>query len=115
MDMNLNNDKLFALAVEMIRGKRYTSLEIAAALEHAAVGNLKNARDIIYDAEKYIRELDAAAEVAAIEAFRRGETSLEVEKKLRALGFHSWDAGCLAAVCAEKAAKELAVETASDK
>ena len=51
---------------------------------------------------------------AAVEAFKRGETQLDVERKLRALGFQSFDAECVAGRAAAKAEVELALETKSE-
>jgi hypothetical protein len=109
--MNNEYDKeLFSLAVQLIRGRRHNSLEVEAELEKAAISPLKNARDILYDAEKYVKETDEAAFECAVEAFKQGQSHFEVSKKLIKCGMHPWDSDVLASRAKERAEKELAEE-----
>lgn len=60
-------------------------------------------RQIVGEAGGYVQKLQEQAFDASVEAFRRGETRIEVEAKLRKLGFHSWDAMTLAGRAQQKA------------
>jgi len=105
---NEYDTELFNLAVSLIRkGTRY--VELISKLETAAIGN-PDVRDVISAADKYVKEMQTKSFEAAVEAFKRGETQLAVERKLRALGFQSWDAMTVAGRAQEKAAAELAEE-----
>jgi hypothetical protein len=111
--MSHENDELFSLAVKMLREGRHSSLQVIDAVEYAATGNF-DAREIVYKAQTYLTELQTKAFDAAVEAFRRGETQLEVEKKLRALGFQSWDASVVAGRAIAKALAEETQNAADD-
>ena len=100
---------LFDIAVKMIR-RGESSLDIEAALEAEGPTGGSDLRLIIFEAGKYVTEMQTKSFEATVEAFRQGETNLEVEKKLRALGFHSWDAMVVAERAARAAKAELAQE-----
>jgi hypothetical protein len=86
----MNMSEPFNEAVRLLqRGEK--SIEIIASLEDM-LGLDKPAWEILAEAGAYLKELQNRAFDEAIDAFKRGESSLDVEKKLRALGFHSWDA-----------------------
>jgi hypothetical protein len=106
--MNYENDEMFALAVQLIRGGTgYVNL--LRELETASIGNT-DVRPLITRADKFVKEMQTKSFDAAIEAFRRGETQFDVEKKLRALGFQSWDAMVVAGRAKQAADSELAEE-----
>jgi hypothetical protein len=109
--MNEHDQQLLDLAVQLIRrGTGYC--ELISELEKASVGN-PDVRPVITRADKYVKEMQIKSFDAATEAFRQGETQFEVENKLRALGFQSWDAMVVAGRAKAKADAE-AQDTASE-
>lgn len=93
----------FDQAVDLIRSGS-TTLAVCDALEHDYLGiNILEIRNVVGQAAKYVKDLQDKAFQAAVEAFERGETALEVEAKLRELGFHPYDAQTLAGRAQQKA------------
>lgn len=103
----MDNEQLFNRAMALIR-RGESGIAVVDTLEDEFGGDLLELRKIASEAESYARELQDQAFVAAVEAFRRGETRLEVERKLREVGFHSWDAGLVAGRAQAKAAEPAA-------
>jgi len=90
------NTEIFNRAVELIR-RGESSLEIENTFENEPLGiDTLELRSLIADARRYVEKLQTEAFSAAVGAFERGETRLEVEHKLREVGFHSWDAQVVA-------------------
>ena len=106
----MSDQNAFNEAVRFLRSGRKSNLEIVSELDEM-LGKDKSSWEILADAEKYLKELQTRAFDAAVDAFKRGETTLSVEQKLRSLGFQSWDAMTVAGRAQEKAAAELALET----
>jgi hypothetical protein len=104
--MNEHDQQLFDLAVQLIRGGT-GYVDLLRELETASIGS-PDVRIIITQADKFVKEMQTKSFDAAVEAFRRGETQFDVEKKLRALGFQSWDAMVVAGRAKAKADAELA-------
>ncbi len=107
------SDELFDLAVSLIRkGTRY--VELISKLETASRTPM-DVRDLISDADKFVKEMQTTSFAAAIEAAHRGESHFEISKKLVKLGFHPYDSDLIAARAMGKAAQESAQETAASE
>jgi|ERR1051325_11193342 hypothetical protein len=107
--MSETDEQLFNKAVEMLRDKKYTSLEIIDAIEYAATGNV-DARSIVNDAQKYVKETDEAAFECAVQAFKEGRSHFEVSKTLVKCGLHPFDSEMMASRAKVKADAELPLE-----
>jgi hypothetical protein len=102
------NTEIFNEAVHLVQ-KGETSLAIANALENEFLGvDILEIRTVIANANEYVKQLQTQAFEAAMAAFQRGESHFQVSKKLRELGFQSWDADTLAWRAQAKAAETQA-------
>jgi hypothetical protein len=106
----MSNQNAFNEAVRLIRLGHKTSVEIVSELDDM-LGLDKPAWQIVAEARAYLTELQTKAFEASIDAFKRGESQLNVESKLRELGFHSHDAEVVAGRAKAKADAELAEES----
>src|SRR6266478_2671527 len=101
---NEYDTELFNLAVSEIRkGTRY--VDLICKLE-AASRTPMDVRDLISDADKFVKEMQTKSFEAAVEAARRGESHFQISKKLIQLRFHPYDADLIAARAMGKAAEE---------
>jgi hypothetical protein len=104
------SDKLaFEKALQLLRLGRHSGLEIVSEIEE--VGCLdKPSWQILAEAAAYLKELQNRAFDEAIDAFKKGDSQLEVERRLRALGFSPWDCQQVSARAKVKAAEARGVK-----
>lgn len=101
--MNTQEQAAFDQAVELIRVGA-SSLAVADTLESQFLGlDFLMIRQIVGEAGGYVQKLQEQAFDASVEAFKRGETRIEVEAKLRKLDFHPYDAEQVAGRAQQKA------------
>jgi len=102
-------ESAFEKALQLLRLGKHSGLEIVDAIEE--IGGLdKPSWQILSEAQTYLTKLQTQAFDASVDAFRRGESQLEVERKLRALGFSPWDSEQVSARAKAKADAEMAPE-----
>jgi hypothetical protein len=106
--MSDQNDA-FNEAVKLLRRGNKSSIEIIYHLD-GLLGKDKPSWQILSEAETYLKELQDAAFQASVDAFKRGEAQLVVQRKLHELGFSPWNSGVIAERAKAKADAELAEE-----
>lgn len=104
----------FRISVQMLRdGARFLETEEAIATGFGLRGFPPAA--VVADAGRYLKDLQKTAFEKSVELFQSGESTLEVEKNLRALGFHPYESGLIAARAREKAAMPVAEPVDTEK
>jgi hypothetical protein len=97
------SDKLaFEKAVKLLRLGRTSTIEIVSEIEE--IGCLdKPSWEILAAAGAYLKELQNRAFDEAVDSFQKGDSQLEIERRLRALGFSPWDSQVVAGRAKAKA------------
>jgi hypothetical protein len=104
----MDNEQLFDLAVQKIRrGTRY--VELISELEEEAIAGT-DVRELISRAGAYVETFQAESLAAAVSAAKQGMSHFEIAKRLRSLGFQSFDADVLAQRSLIKAQDEADAE-----
>jgi len=95
------NDQPFNEAVRLLR-RGEKSIEIISYLEDM-LGLDRPAWEILAAAGAYLKELQNRAFDEAVDSFQKGDSQLEIERRLRALGFSPWDSQVVAGRAKAKA------------